>query len=124
MSMKLDNFRSQLQKLVEKGVDLDPEQVIADILKPVVKSKVKKPELDEGRWNLLTHKIENILKDYHDFYSKKGCTLKVLFYIGKDKSADTFTESFDYDSKLSVISTAEIGTEGKYEPVDCIGEKE
>ena len=119
-ALKLENFKKQLNKLVEKGVDINPEQVIEDINKPFE----KKEEFNEFHWDLLKRKVESILGDYHDFYHEKGCSLKVLFYTSKQNSADTFTESFNYNKDMQVISTIEIGTEGKYIPVDCIGEKD
>ena len=119
MSYKLDNFKKQLDKLKDKGVEIDPDQVIADILKPIE----KKEEFNDWHWSLLERKVKSIMGDYKDFYHGKGCGLKVLFYVSKPDSADTFTESFDYNKDMQVISTVEIGTEGKYIPVDCIGDK-
>ena len=114
-----DNFKKQLKKLKEKGIDINPEQVFADVNKPFKKKEI---EFDEEHWQLLKMKMESILGDYYDHYRKKGCGLRVFFYIDKENSADTYTESFPYNKKLQVATSIEIGTKGKYEPVDCIGE--
>lgn len=119
MTTQLDGFRKQLNKLKNKGVDINPEEIVDEIQNPVI---VEKPKLNEKLFLLTKQKVDNLLEDFRNFYAKKGCSLKVEVYIGKENSADTFTEKFEYDDKLKVIHTVEIGTKGKYEPVDCVGE--
>lgn len=120
MGSQLDSFKAQLEKLKAKGLDIDPDQVIEDIKNPVI--KVKEPEFDDNSFLLARKKIDDLLNDYRGFYGPKGRTLKVEIYIGKENSADTFTEKFE-NGNIEVIHTVEIGTEGKYEPVDCVGEQ-
>lgn len=120
MATQLDNFKKQLNKLKAQGVDIDTEQLIKEIQNPVIKEE---PKFNEEAFALAKIKINKLLDDYQNFYGLKGCTLKVEVYIGKENSADTFTENFPYvPNKLEVIHTVEIGTKGKYEPVDCVGE--
>ncbi len=120
MATQLDNFKKQLDKLKAQGADIDPEQVLEEIKNPVI---VEEPKFNENWFLLAKQKVENLLNDFHQFYGPKGCSLRVQVYIGKENSADTFTERFVYEeNKLEVIHTVEIGTKGKYEPVDCVGE--
>ena len=120
MGTQLDSFKKQLEKLKAKGLDIDPEQVIYEIKNPVIKKEI---EFNDNAFLVAKKKIDQLLEDFRSFYGPKGRTIKVEIYIGKEDSADTFTEKFPYEeNKIEVIHTVEIGTVGKYEPVDCVGE--
>lgn len=123
MTTQLENFKVQLEKLKAKGVDIDTEQIVNEIKNPVIKEK-EESNFNKDNFDLARKKIDKLLDDFYSFYGPKGRSLKVQLYIGKENSADNFSEKFVYeDNKLEVIQIVEIGTKGKYEPVDYVGEK-
>jgi len=118
MSTKLDNFRMKLEELRKRGVDIDPDNVVEQIIKaPEELAKLDKEEREELMFALAKEKVDKLLEDFFSFYRPKGRRLRVAIEIVKDDCADKYGERFVFSDNMSVISVIGIGTKGKYEKI-------
>jgi hypothetical protein len=113
---QLDNFRKHLNALKEKGVDINPDKVVDEVLAPPTEAP-KKDTFDRKRWAMLRTQLNKLLDDFEHFHGDKGRGIGVTVHITKPDNADRFTEKFEFDSNIILLSIQDIGTKGKYEPV-------
>lgn len=111
MAYQLESFKKQLEKLKAKGLDINLDEVLQEI-----ENEQPKTKLDKRSFSMVELKMKSLLKDFQEVYGTEGRSLTVTIHIGKENSADTYTENFNYGN-YNVVHEVEIGTKGKYESV-------
>ena len=90
---QLDAFRMKLEELRKRGVDIDPDNVVEQIINaPQEIAKLKEEEKEELMFALAKEKIDKLLEDFFSFYRPKGRRLRVAVEIVKDDAAGAENE--------------------------------
>ena len=116
----MEGFKKQLKALKEKGADIDPEEIIQDLMTPAGEKKTEEyvESFDNKAFGLLREKVDALLDDFENHYGPKGRGLSIAIHIQKENSADRYADTFNYiDGQLSIVHIVDIGTKGKYEPL-------
>ena len=124
MSQKnsLEQFKLQLERLKDQGVDIDPQKITEDVVRSQREreedlKKLSQEERDQKCFDLAVTKVIQLMNDWYHHYREKGRRLNTIVRIEKDDSADAYGEKYVFDEKMQVINMIEIGTKGKYEKV-------
>lgn len=117
MSNQLEVFKLRLEQLKDMGVDVDPEKIAEEIMKPQIPEDKTEEEKEAILFDLAKAKAIEFIDDYHNFYKPKGRKLRVIIEVIKKNCADKFGERFVYSDDLEVVTLIGIGTKGKYEKV-------
>lgn len=122
----MNTFRAKLEELKKKGADVDPDAIIADLTTPPTTQVVETFEesFDKMAFAVMKEKVIKLLDDFEKFYGPKGRGLSIALHVQKENSADRFSESFPYTDKLSIVNIVDIGTKGKYSPVEIVVDDE
>ena len=120
MTKGMEGFRQQLTALKEKGADIEPEEIIQDLMTPAGEKKTEEymESFDKKAFGLLREQVGKLLDDFENHYGPKDRGLSIAIHIQKKDSADRYADTFNYiDGKLSIVHIVDIGTKGKYEPI-------
>ena len=119
MAEGMKQFKDQLNELKRRGADINPEEIIKDLITPPEAQVVDEFEVsfDKKVFGLLKEKVLKLLDDFENFYGPKGRGLSVAIHIQKENSADRYSETFPYTDTQSIVHIVDIGTKGKYEKI-------
>ncbi len=119
-SKGMKGFKEQLNRLKEKGANIDPDEIVQDLIAPAGTKKTEEyvESFDNKAFGIMRRQIEKLLDDFENFYGPKGRGLSVAIHVSKENSADKYADTFNYiDGQLSIVHIVDIGTKGKYEPI-------
>ena len=115
MMADLDGFKKQLEKLKEStGVDFDTNKIVESVQSTPEKA------FDKEAFIMARIQLDALVKGFEDYYAAKGRGLRVTVEITKEDSADTHGERWVFGDGIEVMSIIQIGTKGKYQPVEAI----
>ena len=127
MSKGFEDFKKHLVALKEKGVDIEPNDIINDLTSPPKPKEKEEYEdsFDRKAFGLLRRRVEKLLDDFENHYGPKGNGLSLAIHVQKENCADRYADHYPFvEDKLTLVHIVDIGKKGVHEPFDPEKERE